>query len=53
MKIAIVGSGIEVFTCGHRLLDKNPNLEIHIFDEKAESGMYGDCLLYTSDAAAE
>tara|TARA_B110000008_G_C16901998_1_gene537175 strand:+ start:483 stop:1097 length:615 start_codon:yes stop_codon:yes gene_type:complete len=42
MKIAIVGSGIEVFTCGHRLLDKNPNFEIHIFDEKAESGMYGE-----------
>ena len=42
MKIAILGSGIEVFTCGHRLLDKNPNLEIHIFDEKAESGMYGE-----------
>ena len=42
MKIAIVGSGIEVFTCGHRLLDKNPDLEIHIFDEKAESGMYGE-----------
>ena len=42
MNIAIVGSGIEVFTCGHRLLDKNPNLEIHIFDEKAESGMYGE-----------
>ena len=42
MKIAIIGSGIEVFTCGHRLLDKNSNLEIHIFDEKAESGMYGE-----------
>ena len=42
MKIAIIGSGIEVFTCGHRLLDKNPNFEIHIFDEKAESGMYGE-----------
>ena len=42
MKIAIIGSGIEVFTCGHRLLDKNPNLEIHIFDKKAESGMYGE-----------
>jgi hypothetical protein len=42
MKIAIIGSGIEVFTCGHRLLDKKSNLEIHIFDEKAESGMYGE-----------
>ena len=42
MKIAIIGSGIEVFTCGHRLLDRNSNLEIHIFDEKAESGMYGE-----------
>ena len=42
MKIAIIGSGIEVFTCGHRLLDKKSNLEIHIVDEKAESGMYGE-----------
>ena len=38
MKIAIIGSGIEVFSCGHRLLDLNSELEIHIFDEKAESG---------------
>ena len=42
MKIAIIGSGIEVFSCGHRLLDLNSELEIHIFDEKAESGMYGE-----------
>ena len=42
MKIAIIGSGIEVFACGHRLFDINPNLEIHVFDEKAESGMYGE-----------
>ena len=42
MKIAIIGSGIEVFCCAHRLLDLYPELEIHIFDEKAESGMYGE-----------
>ena len=42
MKIAIIGSGIEVFVCGHRLLDADPNSEIHVFDEKAESGMYGE-----------
>ena len=42
MKIAIIGSGIEVFSCGHRLLDLNSELEIHIFDEQAESGMYGE-----------
>ena len=27
MKIAIIGSGIEVFSCGHRLLDLNSELE--------------------------
>lgn len=42
MKIAIIGSGIEVFVCGHRLLDADSNSEVHIFDEKAESGMYGE-----------
>lgn len=42
MKIAIIGSGVEVFCCGHRLLDLDPELELHIFDEKAESGMYGE-----------
>ena len=42
MKIAIIGSGIEVFCCGHRLLDLDPELELHIFDEKAESGMFGE-----------
>jgi hypothetical protein len=42
MKIAIIGSGIEVFCCGHRLLDLNPDLDLHIFDEKAESGMFGE-----------
>lgn len=42
MRIAIIGSGIEVFTCAHTLLDTNSSLELHIFDEKAESGMYGE-----------
>lgn len=42
MKIAIIGSGIEVFCCGHRLLDLDSKLELHIFDEKAESGMFGE-----------
>lgn len=42
MKIAIMGSGIEVFCCAHRLLDLESKLEIHIFDEKAEAGMYGE-----------
>jgi len=42
MKIAIIGSGVEAFSCGHRLLDINPSLNIHIFDKKAESGMYGE-----------
>ena len=42
MKIAIIGSGIEVFCCCHRLLDLDPELELHIFDEKAESGMFGE-----------
>jgi hypothetical protein len=42
MKIAIMGSGIEVFCCAHRLLDLDSKLEIHIFDEKAEAGMYGE-----------
>ena len=42
MKIAIIGSGIEVFCCGNRLLDLDPKLELHIFDEKAESGMFGE-----------
>lgn len=42
MKVALIGSGIEVFCCAHRFLDLDPDLEIHIFDEKAESGMYGE-----------
>ena len=42
MSVAIIGSGVEVFCCAHRLLDINPNLDVHIFDEKAESGMYGE-----------
>ena len=42
MKIGIIGSGIEVYCCAHRLLDLEIDLDIHIFDEKAESGMYGE-----------
>tara|TARA_B100001996_G_C18622581_1_gene578342 strand:+ start:401 stop:1012 length:612 start_codon:yes stop_codon:yes gene_type:complete len=42
MKIAIIGSGIEAFCCGHRLLDLDPDLDLHVFDEKAESGMFGE-----------
>ena len=42
MKIGIIGSGIEVYCCAHRLLDLDIDLDIHIFDEKAESGMYGE-----------
>ena len=42
MKIAIIGSGIEVFSCAHTLLDIDSNFDLHIFDEKAESGMYGE-----------
>ena len=42
MKIAIIGSGIEVFTCALTLLDIDSNFDLHIFDEKAESGMYGE-----------
>ena len=42
MTIGIIGSGIEVYCCAHRLLDLEIDLDIHIFDEKAESGMYGE-----------
>ncbi|MCH1524603.1 MAG: hypothetical protein L7S41_05615, partial [Candidatus Thalassarchaeaceae archaeon] len=42
MTIGIIGSGIEVYCCAHRLLDLGIDLDIHIFDEKAESGMYGE-----------
>tara|TARA_B110000003_G_scaffold238595_1_gene244262 strand:+ start:3028 stop:3639 length:612 start_codon:yes stop_codon:yes gene_type:complete len=42
MRIGIIGSGIEVYCCAHRLLDLDQDLDIQIFDEKAESGMYGE-----------
>jgi len=42
MRIAIIGTNLSNLICAHTILDKHPDVELHLIDERAETGLMGE-----------
>ena len=42
MRIAIIGTNLSNLICAHTILDERPDVELHIIDERAETGLMGE-----------
>ena len=42
MRIAIIGIELSQLVCAHTLLDKHPDMEVHLISERAEAGLIGE-----------
>ena len=42
MRTAIIGIELSQLVCAHALLDKHPDMEVHLISERAEAGLIGE-----------
>ena len=42
MRIAIIGTNLSNLICAHTILDERPDVELHLIDERAETGLMGE-----------
>ena len=42
MRIAIIGTNLSNLICAHTILDQRPGVELHLIDERAETGLMGE-----------
>ena len=42
MRVAIIGTNLSNLICAHTILDERPDVELHLIDERAETGLMGE-----------
>lgn len=42
MRVAIIGTNLSNLICAHTILDECPDVELHLIDERAETGLMGE-----------